>query len=110
LVDNNSIQFQGTAGNAIAPGGSATFTFITTNTPAALAGNAQGYPIGASVAYPGTINFSDSSPNEVFTVFSVPEPGTAGLLVAGALGVVAAGGRRLRAGRIGRQPGSAKRK
>ena len=95
-VDGGSIMYQGTAGNAIAAGGSATFSFVSTDTPATLAGNSQGFPIGDSVAYPGTINFSGSSPNETFAVASVPEPSSTGLLVAGALGILAAGGRRLR--------------
>lgn len=82
-VDSGSVQYQGSAANAIAPGGSATFTFVSTDTPATLAGNAQGFPIGRSVAYPGTINFSGSSPNEEFTVQSVPEPSLCSLLAGG---------------------------
>ncbi len=85
-LDGNSIQFQGTAGNAIAPGGAATFTFVTTDTPSTLAGTSGGFPIGDSVAYPGTINFSGSSPNEEFAVQSVPEPSLFSLLAGGFFG------------------------
>jgi len=96
---SNSIQFQGASSNAIAPGGSATFMFVSSDSPETLAGNAQGFPIGDSVAYPGTINFSGSSPNEVFAVVSVltvPEPASTSLLITGSLGLLAAGGRKLR--------------
>jgi hypothetical protein len=96
-IDSTSIQFQGNAGNAIAAGGSATFTFVTTDSPSALAGTSDGFPIGSSVAYPGTINFSDSSPNEEITVQSVPEPSSFGLLITGLLGLLATGWRKLRA-------------
>jgi hypothetical protein len=94
---HSSIQFQGNAGNAIAPGYSASFTFVSTDSPATLAGMSQGYPIGDSVAYPGTINFSGSSPNETFVVMSiVPEPSTVGLLIAGSIGWLAAARRKVR--------------
>jgi hypothetical protein len=96
-IDSTSIQFQGSAGNAIAAGGSATFTFVTTDSPSALAGTSDGFPIGSSGAYPGTINFTDSSPNEEITVQSVPEPSSFGLLVGGVLGLLAVGWRKLRA-------------
>jgi len=98
--NNSSIQFQGTAANAIAPGGFATFTFVSTDSPATLAGTSQGFPIGDSVAYPGTINFSGSSPNQTFavvSVLSVPEPSAICLLITGSLGLLAAGGRKFRA-------------
>jgi PEP-CTERM motif len=88
-----SIQFQGDAGHAIVPGSSKSFTFVSTDTPAALAGTSGGFPIGDSVVYPGTIDFSDSPPNEQITVQSiqsVPEPSSLALLIAGALGLLAA--------------------
>jgi len=96
---NSSIQFQGTSANAIAPGGFATFFFTSSDSPATLTGTSQGFPIGDSVAYPGTINFSGSSPNEEFavvSVLSVPEPSAICLLITGSLGLLAAGGRKLR--------------
>jgi len=97
-VDGNSIQYQGNAGNAIAPGHSAIFTFVSTDSPATLAGTSGGFPIGDSTAYNGTISFSVSPPDEQFTVMSViPEPSTLGLLLAGSLGWLVAGRRKLRA-------------
>jgi hypothetical protein len=95
-VDGGSVQYQGNAGNAIAPGGSAAFTFISTDTPTTLAGTSGGFPIGDSVAYPGTINFSGSSPNEIFAVQSVPEPADFRLLAAGASCWLVAGRRKWR--------------
>jgi hypothetical protein len=97
VFDNNSIQFQGNAGNAIAAGGSATFSFVSTDTPATLAGNNDGFPIGDSFAYPGTITFTVNAAEEEITVQSVPEPSSLGLLIVGSLGLLAAGLRRLRA-------------
>jgi hypothetical protein len=47
FVDGNSIQFGGTAGTALASGGSATFTFDSTSTPAQF----QAGTAGSSVAY-----------------------------------------------------------
>jgi hypothetical protein len=94
-VVGGSIQFQGNAGNAIAPGQSASFTFVTTDSPATLAGNSQGFPIGESVAYAGAVDAS--SPSDQFAVASVvPEPSSLALLAAGSVGLLAAGRRKLR--------------
>ncbi len=47
-----SIQFGNSSGSAIAPGGTATFTFECTNTPTQMTtGTHQGDPTGESVAY-----------------------------------------------------------
>lgn len=89
----NSIQFQGSAANAIAPGHSASFTFVTTDSPTALAGTSQGFPIGESFAYVGTV---DASPGSAFVVQSAPEPATLALLGLGSLGCAAALRRRWR--------------
>jgi hypothetical protein len=98
-IVSTSIQYQGTAGNAIAPGGSAAFTFVSTDSPATLAGNSQGHPIGDSYAYPGTISFSVSTPpDEAVTVLSVvPEPSTYALMLAGSFVLLAARRRKLHA-------------
>ena len=99
ILVGNSIQFQGAAGTAIGPAGSKSFTFVTTDTPVALAGTSGGFPIGDSVAYPGSIDGSDSPPDEQITVqslLSVPEPSSSGLLITGAFGLLAAGWRKRR--------------
>jgi len=90
-VVGDSIKYQGNSTDALAPGQSAIFTFVSIDTPATLAGNAQGFPIGDSVAYPGTINFSGSSPNAEFVVTSVPEPSKLALLGGGLFCLVALG-------------------
>ena len=53
-----------------------------------------------SVAYAGTIGFTGnaSGVSEEFTPTAVPEPSTFGLIIAGAIGFLGAGWRRLRAG------------
>ncbi|HZM03322.1 MAG TPA: PEP-CTERM sorting domain-containing protein [Candidatus Saccharimonadales bacterium] len=96
-VSSGSIMYQGTAANAIAPGQSDSFTFVSTDTPSTLAGSSGGFPIGDSVAYPGTINFSSASPNEQFTVQSVPEPSSLSLLVVGSVGWLVSVKRKFRA-------------
>jgi hypothetical protein len=92
-IVSKSIQFQGNSSNAIQPGQSATFTFVSTDSPATLAGNSSGHPIGDSFAYVGTV---DASAGVNFIVQSVPEPSSFGLLVTGSLGLLAAGWRKLR--------------
>jgi hypothetical protein len=90
-----SIQFQGSGANAIAPGHSASFNFITTASPSALAGNSfLGTPIGESFAYVGNV---DASPGVEFVVQSVPEPSTLALLGLGSLGCLLAARRRFQA-------------
>lgn len=100
-VVSDSIQFQGNAGNAIAPGHSASFTFVTTDSPATLAGNSPyGYPIGESVAYAGAVDAS--SPSDQFAVVTqVPEPSSLSLLLVGSLALLAAHARKLRAATLG---------
>jgi hypothetical protein len=96
-VVGTSIQFQGFAGNAIAAGGSGTFTFDSTSTPTAMTtGSNGGAPTGDSVAYAGTVNASAASPDFQPTLAAVPEPSTFGLIIAGSLGLVATGWRRFR--------------
>jgi len=86
-IVNHSIQFKGDSGDAIAPGGSAAFTFVTSDSPAALAGDTGGgVPIGTSYAYPGAVGGNVTGAEE-FVVTSVPEPSVFGLLTAGLLGL-----------------------
>jgi hypothetical protein len=92
-IVSKSIQFQGNSSNAIQPGHSATFTFVTTDSPATLAGNNSGHPIGDSFAYVGTVN---ASAGVNFIVQSVPEPSSFGLIIVGSLGLLASGWRKLR--------------
>ena len=84
-IVSRSIQFQGNSGDAIAPGGSASFTFVTTDSPTTLAGDTGGgIPIGTSYAYPGTVGGNVTGAQE-FVVQSVPEPSSFGLWPAGLL-------------------------
>jgi len=84
-IVGNSIQFKGGAGDAIAPGGSDTFTFVSTDTPTTLAGDTGGnVPIGTSYAYPGAVGGNVTGAEE-FVVQSVPQPSALGLLATGSL-------------------------
>ncbi len=91
----SSIQFHAASGFEIAPGGSLAFTFVTTDTPATLAGNSVtfGVPIGKSVAYSDD---AFSANGLTFVVQSVPEPATLALLGLGSLGCLAAARRKCR--------------
>ena len=90
-----SIKYVGNAGNALAPNNSATFTFVSSSTPAQMiAGSA-----GQSVAYAGGIDFTQNSPGDSSAVFApaltaVPEPSTLSLLAIGLAGWSAAGWRK----------------
>jgi hypothetical protein len=91
-VDGASLQYLGTAGSAIAPGYSGTFTFDSTTTPAQFM--AQTGRAGQSTAYGvnalnGQLSFSLSPPDtEVFALSVTPEPSTFVLLGLGSLGVL----------------------
>jgi len=92
----SSIQFAtSTTGSKIAPGGALSFSFVSTDTPAVLAGDAPnhpGTPIGTTVAYAAAIQ-SDSG--DTFVVQSiVPEPSALALIGMGAVGLAGAGWRR----------------
>jgi hypothetical protein len=71
-ADNGSIQF--TEGAAITAGNTVTFGFESTITPSQMTADVGS---ASSVAYPGGINFSGSSPNETIGVTTVPEPSVA---------------------------------
>jgi hypothetical protein len=79
-ADNGSVQF--TSGTAITPGNTVTFGFESTITPSQMS-----HDVGSasSVAYPGGINFSGSSPNETIGVTTVPEPSVTVLSALGAI-------------------------
>jgi hypothetical protein len=89
VVDGNSIQFGGTSATALAPGGTAIFTFDSTSTPAQF----ESGPTGKSTVYGVDFSpqFSLALPNpdpnaEVFSpTFATPEPSTYGLMAVGAL-------------------------
>jgi hypothetical protein len=77
-LDGDSIQYVGNAGDALAAGKSATFTFVSTETPAEITTPPQ----GESVAYVnGTGIFSPS-------LVAVPESTSPALLAVGCLGVI----------------------
>jgi len=102
-LDGNSIQWQGGAGNALAAGNTATFTFFSTSTPTAITTTPSGPAIsGQSVAYTGTIQFNEGVSGVSTPVFSpvlvaAPEPASMALLAVGSLGLLAGGWRKLRA-------------
>jgi hypothetical protein len=97
-----SIQYvASSSASYIAAGTSLNFGFVSTDTPAVLAGNAPnfpGTPVTTTVAY-GAGLFSSPSATIVLNV-NVPEPSSFALLLAGSLSLGVAGWRRLRGGRI----------
>jgi hypothetical protein len=93
-LSGNSIMWQNSTGTALAHNQTATFTFQSTSTLAAMIAP----PSGESVAYEGTIDFSQNSPGDSTAIFSptvaaAPEPSTIGLLVT-AIPLLAASYRR----------------
>src|SRR5258706_9235119 len=91
LTGNTSISWEGNAGNALAMGQSATFTFVSTETPSAITTS----PSGESVVYvsgTGPNTFGQNVPGSASPVFSptlvaAPEPSSVSLLVAGLVGL-----------------------
>jgi hypothetical protein len=90
-VDGNSIQFIGNSSDALGAGQSATFTFVSTENPIAIATAPQ----GASVAYVNGIDFSQNVTGDSTPVFytslvfaAVPESTSPALLAVGCLGVI----------------------
>lgn len=83
-LDANSIQYVNSSGTPLAPGQSATFTFVDSSSPTAI----TTAPSGESVAYAHGIDFSqgtagDSTGIITPTLVAAPEPSTFGLLAAG---------------------------
>lgn len=95
-VSGNSIKWVNSTGTALTAGNSGTFTFFSTSTPTQVTTS----PAGQSVAYVGGITFTQNNPGDSTPVFAptqvVPEPSSICLLVAGSLGLLGAGRRRMR--------------
>jgi hypothetical protein len=94
IPDSNSIMWQNSTGLALAPGQTGTFTFESSSTLAAITAP----PSGESVAYEGTIDFSQNVAGDSTGIFSptvaaTPEPATIAL-VASALPILAVSYRR----------------
>jgi hypothetical protein len=84
-LDGNSIQWENNTGTALAPGQSATFTFVDSSTPAAITSGIS----GESVAYVDGIDFSQGVAGDSTGIFTpslvaAPEPSSIALLAAGA--------------------------
>jgi hypothetical protein len=89
IEGNTSISWQGNSSDELAAGGSSTFTFDSTETPTQITAGTS----GESVAYVGSIDFSQGSPGDSTGVFSpvlttVPEPSSVGLVAAGMVGLL----------------------
>jgi hypothetical protein len=88
VIDGNSIQYGGTAGTAIASGGTGIFAFDSTSTPAQFmsqaAGQSVAYGVNASqfAIEDTTLHSEEFAP----TVVATPEPSTLSLLTLSALG------------------------
>jgi hypothetical protein len=65
-TDGKSIQWVNSSGTALAPGESATFTFVSSSSPTAI----TTAPSGKSVAYVGAIDFTDDKAGDSTAVFS----------------------------------------
>ena len=84
-----SISWQGGSGDALGIGQSATFTFESAEDPIEITTS----PSGESVAYEGTIDFSqgsagDSSPVFSPTLVATPEPSSVALAAIGCVGLL----------------------
>jgi hypothetical protein len=65
-VSANSIMWVNSSGTPLAPGASASFTFVTTSSPSAITAS----PSGESVAYVGGIDFSQGKAGDSTAAFS----------------------------------------
>lgn len=96
--DGNSIQYGGTAGTALASGGTGVFMFDSTSTPAQFAAHTAGDTTAYGVnAANGQLSLSLSPPDtETFNPNVVPEPSTFGLFVVSSLGLLGGVRRKFR--------------
>jgi hypothetical protein len=90
-TDGYAIEFTAST-SLITPGSSLAFKFSSPDSPVAIVRNSPFYlttptPVGTSFLYGGTTPFSGASAEIV--VQSVPEPSSLGLLMAGAIGLLA---------------------
>ena len=95
-TDGYAIQW--VASTPLAGGGTAVFSFESTETPTALAGDSPFYPTtlqDTSFAYSGA-PFSDAGEKFVVQTVAAPEPSTVAELVVGALGIGYVGWQRRR--------------
>jgi hypothetical protein len=65
-LSGNSIKWTNSSGTALAPGASASFTFVSSSSPSAITAS----PSGESVAYVGAIDFSEDAAGDSTAVFS----------------------------------------
>jgi hypothetical protein len=65
-ISGNSIKWTNSTGTALAPGASATFTFVSSDTPSAI----TTAPSGESVVYVGAIDFSQGTAGDSSQEFS----------------------------------------
>jgi hypothetical protein len=65
-LDGNSIKWVNSSGTGLAPGASATFTFVSSSAPSAITKS----PAGESVGYVGAIDFSESKTGDSTAAFS----------------------------------------
>ena len=65
-ISGNSIKWTNSTGTALAPGASATFTFVSTSSPSAITAS----PSGESVVYVGGIDFSEDKAGDSSAVLS----------------------------------------
>jgi hypothetical protein len=89
MTGATSISWQGGAGDALGIGDSATFTFVSAETPTEITTS----PSGESVVYEGTIGFDEGTPGNSSPVFSpelvaTPEPSPVALAAVGCFGLV----------------------